>query len=174
MSVLLEECVRDGLDWVLTLDYDTVFTAEHLDRMLGLFGNHPEIDALAALQCRRGGGFPLATIPGQTKVAVEGQPLRVATAHFGCTLLRLESLAQVPKPWFQSFPASDGSWLSPDHLDADIHFWKQWEKAGKSVYLAPDVHVGHLELMVAEFDEHLQPRHRYVTEWWKQEKGGKS
>lgn len=164
MQRALEDYIAQGLDWVLTIDYDSLFTAEHLDALFGIFGSRPDIDALAALQCRRGSLFPLMTITGEQGTEVTGEPIRVDTAHFGMTLIRLDALRDVPKPWFKGEPDSDGGY-GDLRLDDDIWFWKQWGAAGKSLYVAPSVSIGHLEEMVAVFDEQMRPSHMYVKDW---------
>lgn len=165
MQNVLEGCVEDGIDWVLTLDYDTMFTAEQLDRLLGWFGESPHIDAIAALQCRRSAKTPLMTIKGQRGVETDFTPIKVDTAHFGMTLIRLDALKEIPKPWFKSVPGPDGTWTHDDRLDEDIWFWHQWREHGKTVYIAPDVRVGHLELMVSQFDDSIEAQHYYVKDW---------
>lgn len=174
MQNVLEQCVEDKLDWVLTLDYDTMFTARDVDRLLGYMGQNPEIDAIAALQCRRGSEFPLITIKGQKHAEYTGAPIRVDTAHFGLTLLRLDALSGIPKPWFMHKPGPDGTWTHDDRMDDDIWFWHQWREHGRKLFVAPDVRVGHLELMVAEFDENLQQRHVHVRDWLVREKGDRN
>ena len=169
LQTVIEACVEDGLDWILTLDYDTLFTPQHLDTMMSIFGRHTEIDALAGLQSRRNTDVALMTIKKdgeiQGKAEIDGSPVKVETAHFGFTMIRLDALRDIPKPWFQPKAAPDGTWTHPDHIDSDISFWKKWQAAGKTLYVAPDVRVGHLELMVSEFDEHMNHRHMTVAEW---------
>lgn len=167
MQRAFEKCLADGIDWILCIDYDSMITAQHVDRLLGHFGENPEIDALAALQCRRGNEeSPLMTIGGQKGVEVDGRPIKVTTAHFGLTIIRTECLADLPKPWFKTEPDAKGEY-GPDRLDDDIWFWHQWRRSGKTIYVAPDVRIGHLQLMVSAFDEHMQPRHVHVTDWRK-------
>ena len=166
MQRAFNDCVKDGVDWILTIDYDSMFTAEHVDQLLGMLGSHPEIDALAALQQRRGQPFPLMTKGCESVSAVTNDPLKVTTAHFGLTLIRVEDLLEVPKPWFYGQPDSNCEWeMGGDKLDDDIWFWHQWKKAGKTLYVDPNCRIGHLELMVAEFTHEMQPRHVYVPEW---------
>ena len=165
-----EECIEDDLDWVICLDYDSMFTYRDVDRLLGWMGNNAEIDAIAALQCRRQDQFPLMSVKGRRKIEVNGNPVKVDTAHFGLTIIRLEDLKEVPKPWLKGEPGTDGTWTHWSRLDPDIWFWHQWKKAGKSVYVAPDVRIGHLELMVTEFDEDMEMRHLHITEWRDREK----
>jgi SAM-dependent methyltransferase len=167
MQRAFEKSLADGVDWLLCIDYDSMITSQHVDRLLGLLGDNPHIDALAALQCRRGNEeSPLMTVMGKQGVEVDWSPIKSTTAHFGLTLIRSECLKDVPKPWFKTEPDSKGEY-GPDRLDDDIWFWHQWRLAGKNIYVAPDVRIGHLQLMVSEFDEHMQPRHVHVTEWRK-------
>jgi len=88
----------------------------------------------------------------------------VTTAHFGLTLIRVDSLKDVEKPWFYSQPDEDGEY-GDNRLDDDIWFWHQWRLAGKKIYVAPSVSIGHLEETVAVFDDDLQPKHEYIAEW---------
>lgn len=151
----LEDCI-DQVDWILTIDYDTLTTPRQLREMMQTFGRHPEMDALAAYQPRRNTGMPLMTVKNaegvlQTRIETCG-PFKVSTAHFGLTLIRASSLKTLSKPWFLCQPSSDGSWRGDDVIDADIYFWKKWESEGKTVYVHPDVLIGHLEAMVSLFE----------------------
>lgn len=164
MQRMFEDAVKNDVDWILTLDSDSLFTAEQLSQLLDHLANNAHIDALAALQCRRGKPFPLMTQGHNQNIETTGEPILVTTAHFGLTLIRVDSLRQVQKPWFFSQPEPDGTW-GDGRLDDDIWFWHQWRLAGLNVYVDPLVSIGHLEEMVAGFDDELQPRHEYLHEW---------
>lgn len=168
MQSMFNDCIREGVDWILTLDYDSTFTAEQLDRMLWWFGNNEHIDALAPLQIGRGREAPLFSKRGMQEVSFEtSKPFRVDSAHFGLTLLRASAIATLPKPWFWGQPGADGDW-GDDRVDADIYFWNKWYDAGLSVYVAPDVRIGHLQVMVSDYDKDFKPRHQYVGKWLKE------
>jgi hypothetical protein len=145
----LERSLAEGTEWALLLDYDTVLTAAHVRRLLGVFLVHPELDALAALQPSRTRGLVLASGHG-TEPDAEGL-LRARTAHFGLTVLRMQNLPKLSKPWFHSRPAPDGTW-GPGHKDADILFWHMWEAAGCTLAIDTCCCVGHLELNVLAID----------------------
>lgn len=169
MQRMFQDAVDKGIDWILSLDSDSLFTAKQLSQLMQIMAANPHIDALAALQCRRGGKYPLLTTGTGIQdehVEVDGRPIKVTTAHFGLTLIRVESLKQVAKPWFKAEPSADGDW-NDDRLDDDIWFWHQWRLAGKTIYVAPSVSIGHLEETVAVFDEHMQGKHIYMHEWRK-------
>lgn len=165
MQRAFEHAVAEGVDWILTFDYDSMPMPHHLNHMLGVFGERPDIDALAALQMRRGQDYPLLTQAGATEVEITGQPLLCHTAHFGMTLVRVDALEKLPKPWFASKPDSKGEW-SDDRQDDDIWFWHQWRLAGNTVYVDPEARIGHLELMVSEFDENMEAHHIPIGDWW--------
>jgi len=168
ISNLLEDCISDGLDWVLTLDYDSMFTAEHLDRLIGRFGQREDIDALAALQCKRSTDeVPLMTVQGVDEVEINGEPIRADTAHFGLTLIRIDALKKVPLPWFRSVPDPNGSYKTLKRTDADIYFWREWQRAGNTLYVDPQCAIGHLQPLVSEYDAEFKVRHVHVTEWRK-------
>jgi len=161
---MFEEACEQGIDWILSFDADTMCTRHDVDRMFGTLGDNPHIDALAALQCRREGDTPLMTIKGKTEYQVGGEPIKVNTAHFGLTLIRVEALKGMPKPWLMSVPDEHGGW-GDGRLDADIYFWDRWAKAGNSLYVTPNVRIGHAEECVSYFDEHMQPQRCSVKEW---------
>ena len=165
MQRMFTDAIEQGVDWILSIDSDSLFNEQHLSALFDEFAKHPEADAMAALQCRRGKKFPLMTVEGSTGVTVGTlSPIKATTAHFGLTLIRVDALKQVPKPWFFTQPDPDGDY-NDGRMDDDIWFWHVWKEAGKTVYVAPSVSIGHLEEMVAMFDENLQPQHKYVTEW---------
>ncbi len=165
MQRAFEEAIEAKVDWLLTIDYDSMIHAKHIDLLMGVMGNHPEIDAIAAMQARRGEvDTPLMTVKDQTSVDTDGTPMKVSTAHFGLTFIRLSALKDVPKPWFASKPDPDGGW-GEGRYDDDIWFWHQWREAGKSLYVHPQCRIGHLQLMVSEFDEKYQPRHVHIKTW---------
>ncbi len=176
MSNMLEDCIDDGIDWVLTLDYDSMFSAEHLDRLIRRFGQCPHIDALAALQCKRGTDeVPLMTT-GTTAVEVNKvnpDPIKVNTAHFGFTLIRLDSLKRVPKPWFVGRADENGSYRTLSRIDPDIAWWHAWAAAGNTAYVDPACAIGHLQPMVACYDDDMKLGHLHVNEYRKVMKAGK-
>lgn len=168
MQRMFESAVADGLDWILTIDFDSLFNVDQLSALLHEFGQHPEADAMAALQSRRGTPYPLMTQGGAHGIQLTTlDPIKVTTAHFGLTLIRVEDLKDIPKPWFKSEPDEKGEY-GDDRLDDDIWFWHQWRLAGKTIYVAPRVSIGHLEEMVACFDDDLQQQHLYLNQWREQ------
>lgn len=161
MQKAMVEAIEQDVDWVLTLDYDSLFTAKQLQFMMQAMASNPDIGALAPLQMKRGSAVPLHTIEGQTRMEINSDaPVEVSTAHFGLTLIRTEAIKKMPKPWFQCVPGPSGDY-DDDRLDGDIYFWKKFREAGNKVFVAPTVSIGHLETLVAWFDENCDPQ--YIT-----------
>lgn len=163
--------MKTGADWILSLDYDSCFNERHLEHLLAVFGNNPNMDALAAIQPRRGNGAPLMSVKdeaGKRMTQCTGEkPVKAYSAHFGFTLFRTAALKSFKKPWFIGQPDADGEW-SDTCIDPDIHFWVEWAKQGKSLYVDPRCRVGHLELMVSYLDENMEQHHMAVSKWRQQ------
>jgi len=148
------ETVVDTHDVILTIDYDTVFTSKTVEALLTLL-LYSGYDAIAPLQTKREANAVMFALPGvkpEDKTTVEGdffnkvvQP--VETAHFGLTFIRTAALKRTPKPWFMAHANEQGE-FSGGHTDEDIHFWKEFAKAGNKLGLATQISVGHAELMI--------------------------
>jgi SAM-dependent methyltransferase len=170
----MERCVEEGAEWLLTIDYDSVFDAETLKELCFLLAEHPEADAIAPLQARREEDCALVRIEDEHGNArnklrqseLDAPLLKVASAHFGLTLFRVESLQKLPHPWFIGQPNKEGRW-EEGRVDEDIYFWNQWKAIGNTLFLAPNVRVGHLQLMVSWPNEKFQPVHQYAGEYRK-------
>lgn len=173
MERAFEETREDEApEFILTLDYDTVFERRDVEDMLMLMVAHPEIDALAPIQASRSKSAPLFVITGpdgkgvsQIETSYFNTPTaKVKTAHFGCTLVRTSALKSLPKPWFHSKPSADGSW-NEGRVDDDIFFWHRFAEAGKDLRVASRVAVGHLELMVRWPNEQMQAIYQHHAEY---------
>lgn len=171
----LERVMESQLDaeWILTIDYDSVFTREQVESLLWLAATNPHADAIAPVQVKRGGGTPLMTVRGQDGKLLSRLPfsafqsdlLKLATAHFGLTLIRVEALKKLAHPWFLGIPNKDGKW-DEGKIDDDIYFWNQWEKAGNTLFLANHVVIGHSQLMVSWPGVDFEPVHQSSSDFW--------
>ena len=164
MQRMLTEAIEKGVEVAVTVDFDSIFEPWHIKRLLSELEANPHIDALASLQSRRGMPYPLFTMGKSESAEFEGKPLPVTTAHFGLTAIRLDRLADVPKPWFFGKPNQDGEW-GEGRVDDDIWFWRQWTDAGRSIYIDSGCSIGHMEEMISHFDEDGQHRFCYLNEW---------
>ena len=161
-----EDNIAAGMDWIMTLDYDTLFSSRHVQMLIDALAHNPNIDAIAALQCRRGSPLPLA-VRADGKMPLTGQPVQVTTAHFGLTIFRCEAFQKMnKKPWLGEKPAPDGSW-GEGRLDPDIAFWGNWRDSGNTLFVHTGCRVGHVEEMASEFSESGQVTHSYLSDWRK-------
>lgn len=164
MQRMFEEVIEIGADIILTIDGDSIFKTEHVKRLLNIMVQEQSIDALAALQLRRGKADVLGFHKDKTSIEWNGYPVQVTSAHFGLTAIRVSKLPQVKKPWFFAQPDENGEWETT-RIDDDIWFWNQWQNAGNNLHLDVGCRIGHLEEMVGCFDENLKPIHVYPGEW---------
>lgn len=171
MQNAMEFALDHDVTWMLTIDYDSMFSKWHVNTLLRELGSNSHIDAIAAMQSKRGCEFPLITAKGADgkmteRLDLDGNPVNVNTAHFGLTLLRSECFAKLPKPWFLPQPDPVGSW-GDGRVDPDIYFWKLWQEAGFNIHMSTQVRIGHLELIVSDFDEEYKHRQMSVPDWRK-------
>lgn len=171
----LEKYLADGTEWILTIDYDSLYSVEQFDELCRLMLEHPEADAIAPIQMKRDEGAMLMTplqdngeaYPVGTPITLEmfEKPLtRASWSHFGLTLIRTKALAKMKHPWFLSIPAKDGKW-GEGRVDEDIFFWRKWFETGNTMYVANHVAIGHAQNTGTWPDQQLQPFHQYVNAW---------
>jgi len=157
----MEQHVADGADYVLTLDYDSVFTAEDVTELYRLLDMNPEADAVVALQSKRGCDEVLFGFDNPTQCTpamFAGPMIQVNTGHFGCTLFRASSLKDLPRPWMTPVPGRNGRWNEGSgYVDADINFWHRWKDAGKTLFLANRVPIGHIQELITWPDAAMRP-----------------
>lgn len=166
--------MSERADYILTVDYDSLFRKADVEELIRLAIEYPEADAISSMQMSRQSHLPLMTIKDE-EGKVTGliprerfsQPLvQAATAHFGLTLIRVESLKKMPHPWFLGVPDADGTW-GEKKVDDDTHFWLKWGEIGNTLYVAPRVVIGHLELMATWPDQDCKPIFQHPSEYQK-------
>jgi len=169
----VDAAIADGARWVLTVDYDTVYTVDDVKALLALSVKYPDADAIAPIQASRTKATPLMTVRGEDgqntgvleRAFFAPDLSQVATAHFGLTLIRVEAIQKLPRPLFQGVPDEAGGW-GDNRTDEDIWFWRQFEDAGFNLMLANRVAVGHAELMIRWPDENLSAIYQHPQAFW--------
>lgn len=172
----MDKWLKAGKEYVLTFDYDSVFTSRDIIELYRLLQLNPDADAVCALQCKRGGNEVLFSMPGggEQKVSMDtfAYPMtQIGTGHFGLTMFRASSLDSLPRPWMTPVPGKDGSWNEGDgKVDPDINFWHRWRDAGKKLFLANHVPIGHLEEKVKWPSKTGEPIYQGIQEYTTQGK----
>lgn len=158
----IDNLLKDGHDYILTIDYDSIFTKAEVGRLVCHLHDNPDIDVVTAIQMKREGGEPLITSDGE--VTLSDPLIPMTQAHFGLTLFRRSVFERLPKPWFHEHPDPTGGW-GENRIDADIHFWKQCRDAGFKMMAATDVVVGHMEWVATWPNQSLQPLYQPLNNW---------
>lgn len=163
----IEMSIDDGAEYVLTIDYDSVFTRRDVENLISAAHRHPEIDAFVPVQSHRAEARQLFTVADDTGAAVQEidrdafshELLEIETGHFGLTLFRASAFARLQKPWLHAVPDPEGSWHD-GRQDDDVTFWRQWRAAGLRAALCTRVAIGHLELLVRWPDRNMGVLHQ--------------
>ena len=172
LTKLMKMALEQGADYIITLDYDTVYERRHVQRLCQLMVENDDVDAIVSVQVRRENDYSMFTMRGtdgelRTKVARSEfkTPLTpITTGQFGLTIIRASSMARLPKPWFLATPDKNGEW-EDGHVDEDIYFWHNAERSGWTVCMANEVRIGHLQNMIAWPTDDFTPLHQYVSKW---------
>jgi hypothetical protein len=166
----IERALEGGAEYILTVDYDTVFDAQPTNnavaKLVCLMMDNPEVDVIVSAQMKREGGPLLATTDREVRLLDPLIP--ITQGHFGLTLFRASVFERLPKPWLRDTPNDKGEW-NENRVDADIHFWQQCVKHGINVQMSLDVMIGHLEWMVTWPGQNLTPVYQPLNDW--REKG---
>jgi hypothetical protein len=148
---MLEHTLEMKVKYALAIDYDTFYTQYHILDLYELMEANPDIDAIFPLQPGRASENPMAVnwvdasyqkvnyAKGDFKDYIEP----CDSGHFGLTILRMDSVAKMSKPWFECIPDPNKSW-NEGAKDADVAFWIKMKKEGLRSALA-ELYIGHLE-----------------------------
>ena len=169
LQKVLTQHMEQEYDYVYTLDYDTVFTADHVKELARIIVHCPKIDALCAVQFRRGRDQIMALEfeadkPGPQKGDYAMDATQIASGHFGLTILDMAKLKTMPKPWFQGRAGPTGEY-GKGHCDPDVAFWEKWAQCKNTLYQANEVRIGHLQLMATWPDRDFNPIHQYTKDY---------
>lgn len=172
-----EETVNDpDCKYLLSFDYDSVFSPSDVAELYRIMETHPHIDALVPMQSGRGDDmetplFTMADGAGRTLSQVpittfEKLTTPIRTGHFGLTLIRADALKTMTHPWMMGTPDTDGRW-NDGRVDPDIYFWNKWHAEGKTAHLACRVVIGHIQDMVLWPGDDLTRRYQTMSDYLK-------
>jgi len=171
MQLAFEGCIDAGIEWVVTLDYDSIFDAGHVQALLSALARDPKIDAIAALQKRRGSDRALLFCGSKEDIQVTGAPIPAIAAHFGLTVIKASLLKSLPMEpgakvptMFRSVPGPDGGY-GDGRIDPDMYFWKVWREAGHTIAIHPGVRIGHQEEFVGFYNEKMEAKLCYADQF---------
>jgi FkbM family methyltransferase len=162
-----------GADYVITIDYDGIFSNEDVKELLNLVVRHPEADVIVSWQIGRGNGNNnLVTMLDKNGERIKVAPLdlfqddvtKIDMGAFGLTIIKVAALKKMPKPWFLNIPNADGEW-ERGKTDADSYFFKKAKEFDLVVYVANRVHIGHLEEVIIWPNNELQPVYQDVRDY---------
>lgn len=169
LTMAIDDAVARGAEFVLTMDYDTLFKQADVEDLLAFMVANPEADALVPVQMGRTDKIlmnPKEGVAGIAQDELERVYYPIRTGHFGLTLFRVSAFRALPKPWFFPTFNEDGSWKHDD----DINFWLGCEKAGLRVFVTPRVVIGHIEWVAMWPDRKMKTLYQRMNDYREQGK----
>jgi hypothetical protein len=172
LTQLIEQLLERKPKYILTVDYDTIFTRDDVTELYRLLNAYTEFDGVCAVQMKRLAEGPLFLMYGPggkprnevASVEFDRNITPIDTGHFGLTLFRASAFEKMKRPWLRDWPNDDDRW-SEGKTDADMFFWRQFADAGLTVGLANRVVVGHLEEIIVWPGKSFAPVYQRATDW---------
>lgn len=167
LSKLMYNMVNEDYDYIITLDYDSVFTRGDVEELIRLIESKPDALAIFPMQVKRNSSDILASLvpDDDGKIDLNQELMPVRTGNFGLTIIRVSELVKMSHPWFLSLPDTKDNHWQGNKVDADIHFWLKAEEHGLKSYLAPRIKLGHCQQMITWVDKDLKLVHQYLTDY---------
>jgi predicted SAM-dependent methyltransferase len=146
-------------DYILTLDFDSVFEPTEIAAMVDWMQQHPEVMAAWPVQAHRHQNLPLGYAPaaGATNFynfakdnPWQGEFTPYGSGHFGCTIIRRQVFDAMEQPWFAGIPTTTptGVEWNRSSLDNDLSFWISMQAHGMLFGQLNNFQIGHMELAV--------------------------
>jgi predicted SAM-dependent methyltransferase len=146
-------------DYILTLDFDSVFEPAEIAAMVDWMQQHPEVMAAWPVQAHRHQNLPLGYAPaaGATNFynfakdnPWQGEFTPYGSGHFGCTIIRRQVFDAMEQPWFAGIPTTTptGVEWNRSSLDNDLSFWISMQAHGMLFGQLNNFQIGHMELAV--------------------------
>jgi hypothetical protein len=171
MERLFDAVIEANAQYILAVDQDSVFDAYDVAELLRLGHEHPEANAICHMQMRREANVLLAqrlscNAGVDDPLSLDCELTPIDAGHFGCTLLQVDCVKAMPKPWFLEQRGEDGS-ISPGNggCHPDIYFWRKWKEHGYTLFQANTAPLGHLELAISWPGRDGQTHRQYVADY---------
>lgn len=162
LAMAMEKAMGYNPDYLITIDYDSLYSQKDVEELIALMEAHPEADAICPIQMKRDCCEVLFFQEGDNgEKPFDREDFRadltlLKHGHFGLTIFRVTSLADFKKPWFLHTIKENGEY----DVDADISFWWKWAESGRKLFLANRVAIGHIQTIPTWPDWQLAPLHQ--------------
>lgn len=168
ISEVIEMAIATRCKYVLTIDYDTIFSPDDVIELYAMMEAMPEANAMVPIQMRRDSIYALLTPPmqdGQAAAHIDAEAIDhdimpIRSGHFGLTLIRADVFRAMPRPWFVAQPNENGRWAE-GRIDADVAFWLKIPQ----IYAANKVVVGHAQEVITWPSRDLTPIHQLAPHY---------
>jgi len=147
---IIQRAIDFGCTHALFIDGDHMIPVETLEFLLET-GDQAMVSGLV---CKRGENFQqvaweVRSVKGHDQyymvtLPMDGRVYEVNVCAFGCTLINLEKLKKLKKPYFRDtcVPGKDGE--EPTNIRSDVNLCLAFREIGENVWIDTRVLIGHL------------------------------
>ena len=138
------EAAKDNSEYLLFVDYDSMFTLENIVNLFTLMVENPEYDIVCPIQISRHHNQPLCYHPS---IDYDSKFTDIPIGHFGLTIIKSSVFDKIAQPWFMGIPNKDGKWRE-GKTDPDIYFWNKAKENNIKVMQANHICIGHSDELI--------------------------
>jgi predicted SAM-dependent methyltransferase len=144
-NFIVEQALKDGVEWLLFLDYDVAPPANALVKLLDL-----KTDIAAGVYNSKAvPSYPLIYVKGWNYAFedwIEGDLIKADGAGMGCTLIKMDVFKKIKRPWFRTVKGYSPHNLEIlGHLTEDIYFCEKAKAAGYDIIIDTSVQCSHVD-----------------------------
>lgn len=141
---IVEDALRDGVDYLFFLDYDVIPPQQALIKLLSL-----KVPIAA-------GVYHLKQVPPQPLIQIEGWPkafeeydlgdlVKADGVGMGCTLIHMDVFKKIERPWFKTSPGYSKNMTPVPGMTEDIYFCNKARAAGYEIIVDTGIQCGHVD-----------------------------
>lgn len=166
---IVEDALRDGVEWLMFIDYDVAPPSQALVKLMSL--NTP-ISA---------GVYNSKQVPSNPLILVEGwgcgfedyergDLVKADGVGMGCALIHMDVFRKIKPPWFKTIPGylGENPMAEVPMVTEDIYFCKKAKDAGYDIIVDTSVQCGHVDwrtgLVYVGVPHHNNPK-KVVPGW---------
>ena len=143
---ICEMAIENGCTHILFLDQDHVVPVQMLDLLL----ENKDTAMVSGLVCKKGEGFKQVAFGMDSEgrylelnLPLDGRIYEVAVCAFGCTIVNVEKLQKLEKPWFRD--TCEEFFGKKENCRSDVNLCNMFRKQLKEkIFIDTRILIGHL------------------------------
>lgn len=161
-NLMVEQALRDGVEWMFFLDYDVAPPPNALVKLLSLKADI----AAGVYNSKEVPSYPLIQVKGWDYAFEdweEGDLIKADSVGMGCTLINMDVFRKVEAPWFRTVNGySPKTHQILGRMTEDVYFCEKARAAGFDIIVDTSIQAGHVDaasgIVFKRIPDHNDPK----------------